>query len=143
MVTAYNKAITRFVGEIESVTDERKGELHELLWASVMKGYDRAKFTNDLVECFGLGIRDAAAISRYQHSLARVVMENARRLEIGLTEAEWMHAGAPCDDAPHHETLNGKRYKIEAGVLVSGKQIWPGSEPGCKCSSKAIVPGFD
>ena len=143
MVAAYSKAITGFVANIADIPDDRKGELHELLWRTVMVGYDRAACTAGLVEEFGLETRRAAEISSHQHSLARITMDIARRLDSGVTEATWMYAGIPCEGQSNHATLDGRRFNIATGVLVDGKWIWPGSEPGCRCCDKAVIPGFD
>ena len=143
MVAAYSKAITGFVAGLADIPDERKGELHELLWKTVMVGYDRAACTTGLVEGFGLEVNRAAEISSHQHSLARMTMDIARRLELGLTEAIWMFSGIPCEGQADHERLNGRRFNIKTGVLMGGKWIWPGSEPGCRCCDKTDIPGFD
>jgi hypothetical protein len=70
-------------------------------------------------------------------------MENVRRLELGLTEAIWMHSGAGRSPRPSHVAFSGKRFKLATGAFLDGKWVWPGSEPDCLCTSRAIIPGFE
>ena len=146
MLHAYNEAVTRFVAELEGVPDEQKGELHEVIWSAVMAMGRRADlFTKMLAKRFEIDINVAAAASMFQTTMGRYVKDVSRRAKIGNAESKWMWSNAPCDDAPHHEQLNGKRFRLEEGLVVRGKRIWPGSERGCRCCEGAVIniPGFD
>jgi hypothetical protein len=131
------------VSAFEAVPDDRKGELHEVLCAAIMRHVDTKKFTNDLVRQFCLIDFEVSPIANYQYALARTVLENEGRLRSGLTEAIWMHGGPPCEDSRQHAALNGRHYNITTGLLVDGKPLWPGIEHGCRCWSKPDIPGFD
>lgn len=94
----------------------------------------------------------AAQITRFLSFKAKVVIENERRLKLGITEAIWQYSGAPCEINPtkpigmqdaEHKAANGKRFNISKGMLIGGKYIWPGYEDGCKCTSRAVIPGFE
>jgi hypothetical protein len=37
---------------------------------------------------------------------------------------------------------NGKLFEISTGMFLNGKWTWPGVEPGCRCISKSVIPGF-
>jgi hypothetical protein len=147
MVKAYNASITRFLSELEGVPDEQKGELHEVVWAAVMTNGrpDMAAFSRALVERFGLDGHAASIIAHYQCTMGRYVKDVAGRRDLLITESKWMWSGAPCEDMPHHEGLNGKRFRLEDGLEVDGKRIWPGSEQGCRCCEGAVIPieGFE
>jgi hypothetical protein len=66
--------------------------------------------------------------------MARSVMENAHRIEQGLTQAVWHHDSARCG-MQGHQALDGKPYVLARGVTSDGKRVWPGSEPQCFCTS--------
>lgn len=146
MLHAYNEAVTRFVAELEGVPEEQKGELHEVIWSAVMAMGRRADlFTKVLAKRFEIDINVAAAASMFQTTMGRYVKDVSRRPKIGIAESKWMSSNAHCDDAPHHEQLNGKRFRLEKGLVVRGKRIWPGSERVCRCCEGAVIniPGFD
>jgi hypothetical protein len=97
--------------------------------------------------------RQAGAIAHYVVGRARVVIERARRISIGLESAIWLYS-VPClplarqateadrrRDAAH-QAAHGCTYSVRDGMLVDGKQTHPGYEEGCRCVSKAMVPGF-
>ena len=147
MIKTYNAAITRFMSALEDVPDELKGELHEIVWAAVMTHGrpDTAAFSSALAERFGLDAHAASIISHYQWTMGRYVKDVARRRDVPITESKWMWSGAPCEDMSNHESLNGRRFRLEEGLEVDVKRIWPGSEPGCRCCEGAVIPieGFE
>jgi hypothetical protein len=147
MLKTFSEVITRFVSELEDVPDERKGELHEVVWAAVMAmGRQANTFTKQIAERFSIPLNTAATISMYQATMGRYVKDIARRSRTSTFESIWMYSNAPCDDAPHHEKLDGRRFNLEEGLLVKGKRIWPGSESGCRCCERAVldhIEGFE
>ncbi len=96
---------------------------------------------------------EAAELARYVHFRATAIMNRARSLALGITEAEWLYSGAPChpkrptkqqvrlDTA--HKQAKGKRFLVADGLNINGTRTWPGLERHCKCTSRAVLPGFD
>jgi hypothetical protein len=54
--------------------------------------------------------------------MARAVIENAHRMELGLTEAVWICSNRQPAE-PTHLALNGRRYPLATGVTVNNKSI--------------------
>lgn len=106
------------------------------------------------LEGLGLTRGQALDVARFVHRRARAVIERERQLSVGIEEAEWLYSGAPCMVNPSspspeevtldalHAAANGKRYPVAKGMLIGGRRVWPGQDRGCKCVSKAVVPGF-
>lgn len=103
----------------------------------------------------GLDKHRAAEIARLVNSRATTLMQRERQVKLGITEAVWMYSGAPCMLRPkvpsaadrkrdaEHSAANGKRFVVAMGMLMNGRRVWPGQEPGCKCVSKPIIPGLE
>lgn len=117
----------------------------------------RTAVTRDLFEMtealISLGIQKqrAAWLSLWLANRASALMTRDRRIELGITEAIWQYAGAPCrvinstdeeskcrDEA--HRLADGQKYKVADGLNLNGKNTWPGYEPDCKCVSKSVLP---
>ena len=79
-------------------------------------------------------------IARDQSNKANAVVSRARQLELGITDAIWMHSHAGKNPRKDHVAANGKRYKIAEGCLISGEYIQPGEEINCRCTSRPILP---
>ena len=98
--------------------------------------------------------RRAADIAFMLNNRATAIMERQRQESLGISQAMWLHSGAPCCENPKkptpadvardraHRACNGKRYDVGIGLMIDGRPTWPGREPGCKCVSKSIVKGF-
>jgi hypothetical protein len=103
----------------------------------------------------GLTKRRASEIATLVNRRATNEMDRSRQSELGITEAVWLHSGAPCladakkpsagearEDSLHKE-VSGKRYIIKEGMFIDGRWVWPGEEMGCKCISNPVIPGFN
>jgi hypothetical protein len=78
-------------------------------------------------------------------------IDRERQSALGITHAIWLYANAPCMKDPFHPTAadvkrdaahreaNGKKYRIDKGLLVDGKRTWPGKEEECKCISRSVI----
>ena len=132
-VKAYGAVIAEKVALIDRLPAKYREEAHELIWSHVMMGYDAGGLARELPDRFGITPDRAKLIARNQCNMARAVMENAERLELGIREAVWHHE-ARCG-IRSHGALNGRRYALAQGASLDGKPLWPGSEPACFCSS--------
>jgi SPP1 gp7 family putative phage head morphogenesis protein len=142
-VEAYRAVIADNVALIEEVPATHRKAVQDVVWRSVMRGGDLSMLSQSLHDNYGVSYDRAAAIARYQCNMARVVMENTRHLELGITEAIWRHSGASKNPRPSHVAFNGKRFKVATGAYLDGKWVWPGSEPDCRCTSRSIIPGLE
>lgn len=133
------------VGLIKSIPSQYLKNVEGLVMRSVQAGGDMGQLAKDLQKQHGVTKRRAALISRDQNSKATSVFQEARRKELGLTEAVWLHSHGGKKPRPTHVAMDGKRYKIADGMYDSaiGKNTWPGREINCRCVSRAIIPALD
>ncbi len=94
-------------------------------------------------ETYGVTKRRAAFIARDQNNKATAVFERTRHVEIGVTEAIWLHSAGGKVPRPEHVAFSGKKYDIRKGAYLEGKWTWPGVEINCRCVSKPVIPGFE
>jgi SPP1 gp7 family putative phage head morphogenesis protein len=139
-----NASVAEQVSLIKSIPQKYFTDVHGSVMRSVQAGRDLSTLTKDLQENYGVSFRRAAFIARDQNNKATATMTRARQIEIGITEAVWMHSGGGRVPRPTHLAMNGKRYDVTEGMWdpAVGRMIYPGEEPNCRCVSGAVVPGF-
>ena len=130
---AYGAVIAEKVALIDRLPPKYRQDAYELIWTYVMRGYDASGLARELSDRLGMAPDRAKLIARSQCEMARAVMENAERMEMGIREAVWHYEGR-CG-IRSHSGLNGRRYVLAEGASLDGKRLWPGSEPSCHCSS--------
>ena len=136
-VKIYQAVIAHKVALIDRLPSKYRKDAQEVVWNSVIKGYDVAGLSRELHDRFGIVRARAQLIASAQCRMARSVMENAQRIEQGLTEAVWRYDGSRCG-IPSHQTLDGKPYALARGAELDGTRVWPSSEPQCFCTSGTI-----
>jgi hypothetical protein len=136
-IKAYGAVIAEKVSLIDRLPPKYRQDAYEIIWSHVMRGYDASGLARELSDRLGMVPDRAKLIARSQCNMARAVMVNAERMEIGVREAVW-HYERRCE-IRSHGALNGQRYVLAKGASLDGKWLWPGSEPGCYCSSIDIV----
>ena len=107
---------------------------------SYTQGRDLETMVKDLKALYPKASRRAVLIARDQSNKANSVVQRTRQMELGITEAIWMHSHAGKEPRPDHVAANGKRYKIAEGCLISGEYIQPGYEINCRCTSRPVLP---
>jgi hypothetical protein len=141
-VKVYAAVIADKVALIDRLPSKYRKEAQEVIWNFVMKGYDAAGMARELHDRFGIVQERAQLIARAQCKMARVVIDNAERIELGVKEAVWKFESAHCTLASHR-ALSERRYSLIRGANLDGKRIWPASESGCYCSSVPIAETDD
>lgn len=131
------------VSLIRSIAQQHLAKVEGVVMRSVAQGRDLKTLTDELEEQFAITRRRAVLIARDQTNKAHATIEKTRQREIGVTEAIWCHSRGGKHPRASHVAFDGKRYDINAGALIDGKRIWPGTEIWCRCYSKAVLPGFD
>ena len=144
-VSAYRAVLAENVNLIKSIPDQYLKDVESSVWQSVMRGGDLHTLSRTLQKVHGVTSRRAAFIARDQNFKAKAIIENERRKELGITEAIWQHSSAGKVPRPTHVAMNGCRFKLAKGMYDSAveKNVFPGTEPNCRCSSSAIIPGLD
>lgn len=142
---AYKATIAENINLIKSIPAQYLKDVQTQTWSAVMRGSDLATLSKGLQKNYGVAHRRAALIARDQNAKAKATIENTRRMELGIKEAIWQHSTAGKEPRPTHVAMNGKTYQLAKGMYDSAvkKHVWPGTEINCRCTSRAVLPGFD
>ena len=116
------------------------------------KGRNMHHLFTGLMAIDGMPKSSAHRITHLLVNRADAIMTVERRLSLGLTEAKWIYANAPCMHDPTnpsqsdikrdaaHSALNGKTFDVAKGMVVDGVATWPGFDEGCRCVSRTVLP---
>lgn len=94
----------------------------------------------------GMSKRRAENIALSLINKARALIQNERRIQLGIKSAIWKYSGALCgsdEQNSDHKAADGQCYLIAEGMLLNGHWTWPGCDAGCRCISKAIIPELE
>jgi hypothetical protein len=145
---AYKAVVAENVSLIRSIPEQFLKNVETSVWDSVMRGADLATLSQSLQKNYGVSYRRAAFISLDQNNKAKAIIENVRRDKLGIARGRWLHSGAGKEPRPEHVAfsqgrLGGPYYDLKKGAYLEGKWVWPGSEPGCRCASSAVIEGLN
>ena len=98
---------------------------------------------NALITVDGMTKSRASTIALELNNKATALMEDERRIALGITHAVWLYSGTPCGNHDaEHKAANGASYRIGEGLLIGGAWTSPGREAGCRCVSRSVIEGF-
>ena len=137
---AFNASLAENVGLIKSIPEKYLQQVEGVVMRSYSAGRDLETMVKELKTLYPAASHRAELIARDQSNKANAVVNRTRQMELGITEAIWMHSHAGKNPRPDHVAANGKRYKIAEGCLISGEHIQPGEEINCRCTSRAVLP---
>lgn len=137
---AFNASIEENIGLIRSIPEKYLQQVEGVVMRSYAAGRDLETMVKELKQLYPVTNRRAELIARDQSNKANAVVNRARQMELGITEAIWMHSHAGKNPRPDHVAANGKRYNIAEGCLISGAYIQPGEEINCRCTSRPVLP---
>lgn len=147
MRDAYNAVLDENVGLIKSIAEQHMTGVRTVLMQSVQNGRDLQHLTEQLEKRTGITKRRAAFIARDQNNKATAVMVRTRALELGVTQARWVHSAGGKTPRPEHvkagrdklvfDLAKGHDFNNGEGV------VWPGTAINCRCVAVPIVPGFE
>jgi SPP1 gp7 family putative phage head morphogenesis protein len=142
---AYQAVVAENVNLIKSIPAQFLKDVQSQVWANVMKGGDLATLSRGIQDKYGTAYKRAALIARDQNAKAKAVLENTRRQELGIKQAIWQHSSAGKVPRPTHVAMNGKTFDLAKGMYDSdeGQYVWPGQLINCRCTSRALIPGFN
>lgn len=140
MRDALNAQLAENVALIKSIPEEYLKNVEGAVMRSYARGRDLENMVKDIKRIYPVTNRRAELIARDQSNKANAVVSRTRQMELGITEAVWMHSHAGKNPRPSHVAANGKRYKIAQGCLIDGEYIYPGQEINCRCTSRPILP---
>jgi uncharacterized protein with gpF-like domain len=148
MTRAQNDVIQATIAEnvslIKSIPAQYLTEVEGLTMRSVTAGRDLQVLSEGLQARFGVTKRRARLISRDQNNKATAMLSRARHLELGVEEAIWLHSAGGRQPRRSHVAHSGKRYNVREGWYdPDAKEVcWPGTLINCRCTYKAVIPGF-
>jgi uncharacterized protein with gpF-like domain len=141
---------------LEEIDRNHFEQVYQAALRSISSGRDLSVLYNALMQMNikGMTKRRAAEIAGLLNNKATALLNAERQELLGIKYAVWLYSGAPCVINPKkptgwegrqnaaHMAANGKAFDVSKGMFLDGKWTWPGVEPGCRCVSKSIVPGF-
>lgn len=146
MKDVMDATITEQVSLIKSIPRHYLTQVEGVVMRSVQTGRDLGQLTKDLQQQFGVTRRRAATIARDQNNKATASMTRVRQVQLGITEAIWVHSGGGNHPRPTHLKAgrDQQRYEVSKGWLdpAVGKHIFPGELINCRCVSKPVIKGF-
>jgi 8-oxo-dGTP pyrophosphatase MutT (NUDIX family) len=132
---------------IKSIPQKMLGQVQSDVWRTVTSGSDLASLKEKLQHTYGITHNRAALIARDQNNKAKAVYENARRQELGITQAIWVHSHGGVEPRRTHLQMDGKTYDIAKGMWDrdEGEFVHPGQLINCRCVSRPIlgIKGFE
>lgn len=137
---AFNASLAENVGLIRSIPVDYLQKVEGIVMRSYSTGRDLETMVSDLRATYPITQRRAELIARDQSNKANAVVNRTRQMELGITDAIWMHSHAGKTPRLSHVAANGKQYKIAEGCLIDGKYILPGTEINCRCTSRCVLP---
>lgn len=141
---AVKENLAQNIHNLQDVAPAHFDAIYRAALRAISAGRDLKRLPEELMKIDGMTAHRAAEISRSLCNKASTIISIQRQLALGLQHAIWRHSGSPCQSADEvHQATDGKTFSIAEGMLVNGERIWPGYENGCKCQSKAIIPGFE
>lgn len=144
---SYKLVVADNVGLIRNLQQSLYNKIQQDTWASVRAGGDMAALSEKLHKSYGIEAKRAALIARDQNNKAKATLESARRQELGLRKAIWQHSGGGKEPRPVHLAWGreGKVFDLDKGLYDpdEGQWVLPGTLINCRCTSRAVIPGFD
>lgn len=137
---AFNASLAENVGLIKSIPEKYLQQVEGVVMRSYSAGRDLETMVKELKTLYPAASHRAELIARDQSNKANAVVNRTRQMELGITEAIWMHSHAGKNPRPDHVAANGKRYKIAEGCKISGEFIQPGEEINCRCTCRPVLP---
>lgn len=137
---AFEASLTENIGLIRSIPEKYLQQVEGVVMRSYATGRDLQTMVKEIKQLYPKASERAELIARDQSNKANAVVNRARQMELGITDAIWMHSHAGKVPRPDHVAADGKRYKIAEGCKISGEFIQPGEEINCRCTSRAVLP---
>lgn len=144
MRDAYNAVVDENIGLIKSIPQQHLNGVRTVLMQSVQLGGDLKLLADDLQKRSGITRRRAAFIALDQNNKATAVLQRTRYLEMGITQAKWLHSAGGKHPRPEHVAFSGQLYDVAKGHDFKNGEgtVWPGTAINCRCVSVPVIPGI-
>jgi uncharacterized protein with gpF-like domain len=139
-------AVNENVSLIKSIPQQYLTQVEGLVMRSVQRGRDLGPLAEELQKQFGVTRRRAALIARDQNNKINAALNRARQVELGITEAIWVHTHGGKTPRPSHVKAGRDRvrYDIRTGWWDPDEKkfILPGELINCRCISRPVIKGY-
>jgi Phage Mu protein F like protein len=112
------------VSLIKSIPTQYLNQVEGIVMRSVQTGMGIGPLAKELEKSYGVTKRRAALIARDQNLKATASLNRARQIELGVTDAIWMHSHGGNEPRPTHVKMDGKRYSLAKGMWDSHEKKW-------------------
>jgi len=135
------------VALITNMSQQHLKEIQGMVMRSVQTGRDIGTLAKQLEARYDMTKKRARLIARDQNNKATAALTRIRQVEIGVTQAKWLHSHAGREPRPTHLANNGKLYDVRKGWFDpdangkgKGAWIYPGYLINCRCVSRSVIP---
>lgn len=140
MRDALNAKIQKNIELIMSIPAEYLQQVQGSVMRSYSAGRDLGAMVKEINRIYPKAANRAVLIARDQSNKANAVVNRTRQMELGITEAIWLHSSGGKEPRQSHVNASGKKYKLAEGCLIDGEYIFPGEKISCRCVSRAVLP---
>ena len=139
---AMNASVIENVSLIRSIPQSYLKNVEGTVMRGYAAGRDLKQISDELQKHYGVTKRRAAFIARDQSNKLNATVTQARRVELGLFKAVWIHSSGGKHPRPSHVKAGKDKleYDVRTGALIDGEYIQPGFLPNCRCVSRVILP---
>lgn len=144
------------IKKIKEFDESSFEKIYEAALQSVSRGRDLGVLAAAIMDLKlpAMTKRRAGEIALSLNNKATALMSRDQGMSKGIKYGIWSYSGAPCQINPKkpsakdirqdaaHKAADGKRYELAKGMRLNGKFTTPGREEGCRCASRAIIPGI-
>jgi uncharacterized protein with gpF-like domain len=132
------------VSLIKSIASQHLTQVEGLVMRSVQRGRDVGGLASELEARYAITRRRAELIARTENGKATAMIQRVRQQSVGITQAVWCHSRGGTHKRPSHVQASEDKvvFEVAEGWLdpAINKRIWPGTEIGCKCFSRPVLP---
>lgn len=147
---AFNDVMAATIAEnvslIKSIPVQFHTQIEGMVMRSAAAGRDLYQLRRDLQKQFGVTRRRAEFIARDQNNKATAAITRVRYMDMGITEAIWLHSAAGKTKRPTHVANSGKKFNVDTGWFDPDPKVRAFIQPGylinCRCVCKPVVKGF-
>lgn len=142
MRDAFNAVVDENIALIKSIPARYLESVKIDLLQSVQNGRDVGYLTDQLTKRTGITKRRAALIARDQNNKATAVMARTRQLELGITQAKWLHSAGGKTPRPAHVKFSGQIFDLASGHDFGDGEghVLPGQPINCRCVAVPVLP---
>ncbi len=134
------------VALIKSIPEQYLKQVEGSVMRAFQVGGDLKALTDEIVAHGVVTRKRAAFIARDQNNKATAALARAKQLDVGISQAVWMHSSGGREPRPTHVKAGRDKvvFDLEEGWFDPAiqKYIQPGQEINCRCVSRPVLPGL-